>query len=219
MLRQKWDCDCPLLCCSFLPLTCKQDLVGQANGKSQTSGCLKGSLGPHACPWKLDGEIWGSMDSLAGLVLCGVSLLLSGKVWLYYFFKKVFFLTVSDSGLSHQRLLLVNKGQLWHGLFLCESPFNMWKDSPRKSLWCELIFLVSLLDYCPLCPHRCCGDWPGHFIWRDIFTVGHYFTAPHSSLFPYSIQKKEETWLYLLQRKSSVAEKKSSLCWEWWGPT
>lgn len=125
------------------------------------------------------------------------------------FKKKKFFLTVSDSGLSHQRLLLVNKGQLWHGLFLCESPFSIWKDSPRKSLLCELIFLVSLLDYCPLCHHRCCGDWPGHFIWRDIFTVGHYFTAPHSSLFPYSIQKKkEETWLYLFQRKSSVTEKK-----------
>ena len=97
MLRQKLDWDCPLLCCSFLPLTCKQDLGGQANGKSQTSGCLKGSLGPHACPRKLDGEIWGSMDSLAGLVLCGVSLLLSGKVWLYYyyFFFFKFFLTVT----------------------------------------------------------------------------------------------------------------------------
>ena len=109
----------------------------------------------------------------------------------------IFFLVFfnSDSGLSHQRLLLVNKGQLWHGLFLCESPFSTWKDSPGQSLWCELIFLVSLLDYCLLCHHRCCGDWPGHFIWRDIFSVGHYFTAPHSSLFPYSIQKKKKPGL------------------------
>lgn len=101
-----------LLCCSFLPLTGKQDRVEHASGKSQSSACLKGSLGPHAQLRKLDGEIWGSMDSLAGLVLCGVSLLLSGKVWLYYLFFSSFVLN-SDSGLSHQLFVLVNKGQLW----------------------------------------------------------------------------------------------------------
>lgn len=99
--------------------------------------CLKGSLGPHACPRKLDGEIWGSMGSLAGLVLCGVSLLLSGKVWLYYLKKKkFFFLTVSDSGLSHQRLLLVNKGQLYCGLFLCESLHSVYGRIHLESPCC-----------------------------------------------------------------------------------
>lgn len=63
-----------------MPLTCKQDLREHANGKSQTFGCLKGSLGPHEHLWKLDGDIWGRMDSLARLILYGVSLLLSGSV-------------------------------------------------------------------------------------------------------------------------------------------
>lgn len=151
MLRQKWDCYSLLLCYSFLPLSCKQDPVEHANGKSQTSGCLKRSLGPYAHLRKLDGEIWRSMDSLAGLVLYGVSLLLSGKIWLYFFDIVFFFFLNSDSGLYF--LVLVNKKQLWNRhcfSLIYNVPFNICEDWNVMSLWHVLIFLEFL--FCIIVP-------------------------------------------------------------------